>query len=1183
MIQKIYAFLLPMIILASGVTKINAQCSTYNRDVLLNPGTWTATASGGSGAANIIDGKIANGTIANNYWESDAANQYVQIDFGSSLDLAGVVYYPTVVDNTTVLGYAVEVSTDGSSWTSVTSGTIVNSAAKAIPTRINFSSTYTVRYLRFTAADSGKRIAELLPVVCNSNAAYPTIGVNGTWNFSTGAAGSASKKDTNQLDNNWEVAYITDPAGTTPNDKWKTSSPYNYSSTSALSFYPAIKVPQVGGWDNEGTNFGWLSATSSRTDILSNVSSTYNPAGNGDQNTYFYRYRFNIAHASLVNNIQLKFRIWSDNTIVRIYVNGTDQNFVPTVPPDSNHTIEREVTLENDFQTGVNEIMIQTYSEPPQHGFMLENLFNFIGDDLGDAPESYGTATAPSHIIETNAAGTQLLKMGSANTDAEGSGTGSINANTDNITGINDESGVVSFPTITSANVTSYSVNVTNITNNSGRDAYIVAWIDWNQNGSFDSEEKAVSTVIPTGSNNVSRTITWTSQTFTNTSNSTYARFRISSDPNFNTTATPTSYAKDGEVEDYRVTLTSACSTENQDVLLNPGTWTTTAYPGAVVVTQLTDSDVSSYLPSVGSNSYVQFDYATPLDLSGIVYYPDLSNNVTDYTVEVSADGNTWTTAASGTMPASTGTKAIPVRVNFFSTYTARYLRFTVANNGERVAELLPVVCTGDPSSATIDCENAWRFNSAASTPTSFKSGYKLDDNWEVAYKADPAGTLPNNKWTAGSPYDYATTATLEFNPAIAAPTYPGWANTGSNYRWISLTRDRADVISGTAGTYPGGGDQNTYFYRYRLKITDPSFADNLRIKLNIWVDNTVVRVYVNGVDQNITPGGDYSIGNPKYIELTSGFHTGVNEIMIQTYSEPGLQGIMLRNMTWCAGNDFGDASETYTTVAAPSHIIETNEAGTSQLLKMGVSNTDSETAGTASNNAKSDDNTGTDDETGVASFPFILSNNVASYTVNVTNVTNNSGRNAYIVSWIDWNQNGIYDAGEKAVSAVIPDGSNGITVPVIWNNQVLANTSDFTFARFRISSDAGFNTDATPSSYAKDGEVEDYFFMIKGCIKPGTPGAPGGFTKVGILTKPTITVSSWPESVPNGHIVMDSAEKGFVITHMTTAQRDNLVPIAGMMIYNTDLKCVQLYRGAAPGIDPSRTGWNCIERGCNE
>ncbi len=102
-------------------------------------------------------------------------------------------------------------------------------------------------------------------------------------------------------------------------------------------------------------------------------------------------------------------------------------------------------------------------------------------------------------------------------------------------------------------------------------------------------------------------------------------------------------------------------------------------------------------------------------------------------------------------------------------------------------------------------------------------------------------------------------------------------------------------------------------------------------------------------------------------------------------------------------------------------------------------------------------------------------------------------------------------------------------------------------------------------------------------CVKPGALGIPAGFAKMGILTKKNISVSSWPTNVPNGHIVMDSDSKGFVITHMTTTQRNALVPVIGMMIYNTSLQAVEIYRGNTPGVDTSRLGWSSITRACNE
>lgn len=101
-------------------------------------------------------------------------------------------------------------------------------------------------------------------------------------------------------------------------------------------------------------------------------------------------------------------------------------------------------------------------------------------------------------------------------------------------------------------------------------------------------------------------------------------------------------------------------------------------------------------------------------------------------------------------------------------------------------------------------------------------------------------------------------------------------------------------------------------------------------------------------------------------------------------------------------------------------------------------------------------------------------------------------------------------------------------------------------------------------------------------CVKPAASGTSSVRTNVGVSTKANVT-SGWPEVVPNGYIALESSNAGLVIPHMTTTQRDALTAIEGMLIYNTTENCVQLYRGESPLIDPSRKGWNCLERGCNE
>ncbi|MBN9338285.1 MAG: hypothetical protein J0I88_10655, partial [Chryseobacterium sp.] len=97
-------------------------------------------------------------------------------------------------------------------------------------------------------------------------------------------------------------------------------------------------------------------------------------------------------------------------------------------------------------------------------------------------------------------------------------------------------------------------------------------------------------------------------------------------------------------------------------------------------------------------------------------------------------------------------------------------------------------------------------------------------------------------------------------------------------------------------------------------------------------------------------------------------------------------------------------------------------------------------------------------------------------------------------------------------------------------------------------------------------------------CVKPGDFSVAGTPTKVGITNQTKLT--GWPESVPNGHIVLESKDKGFVITrasHVSTTPdlvNDSVKdPKEGMIVYDILDKCVKLYNG---------TVWKCIQRSCN-
>ncbi|TJZ60367.1 hypothetical protein FAZ15_10175 [Sphingobacterium olei] len=92
-------------------------------------------------------------------------------------------------------------------------------------------------------------------------------------------------------------------------------------------------------------------------------------------------------------------------------------------------------------------------------------------------------------------------------------------------------------------------------------------------------------------------------------------------------------------------------------------------------------------------------------------------------------------------------------------------------------------------------------------------------------------------------------------------------------------------------------------------------------------------------------------------------------------------------------------------------------------------------------------------------------------------------------------------------------------------------------------------------------------------CTQPGATGTPTEFTKVGVADRIGMT-ANWPQNIPNGFIAIESENKGFVITRLTTVQINALDAVEGMLVYDTDEACIKLYNG---------TTWNCIQRGCNE
>lgn len=170
-----------------------------------------------------------------------------------------------------------------------------------------------------------------------------------------------------------------------------------------------------------------------------------------------------------------------------------------------------------------------------------------VSPDFGDCPNSYKTLLAsggPSHgVVGTLALGTLN------NTKADGQP--SVQANLDP-----DDDGISSVPVVVNSNaltqtISSYSVT-TSFNNTTNADANYVAWIDWNNNGTFESSEAQTATSLAATTTGTV-TFTWTNAQLTGASGigNTYLRIRVTTEPI--TTADVGGAFKDGEIEDYAI------------------------------------------------------------------------------------------------------------------------------------------------------------------------------------------------------------------------------------------------------------------------------------------------------------------------------------------------------------------------------------------------------------------------------------------------------------------------------------------------------------------------------------------------------------------------------------------------------------------------------------------------------
>jgi uncharacterized repeat protein (TIGR01451 family) len=218
-------------------------------------------------------------------------------------------------------------------------------------------------------------------------------------------------------------------------------------------------------------------------------------------------------------------------------------------------------------------------------------------------------------------------------------------------------------------------------------------------------------------------------------------------------------------------------------------------------------------------------------------------------------------------------------------------------------------------------------------------------------------------------------------------------------------------------------------------------------------------------------------------------------------------------------GIDYGDAPNSFFTVlnsatgysnSGASHLIS-KVLGTDLFMGAGLPDAEANgVAAAAAADAIGDDSTtapSIDDENGVT-LPTLLSSST-NYTATV-NVTNNTGSPAYLVGWIDFNKNNVFDAGEaqvfdqtsgtstsipttNAITTItpIPTGTTALPKTLTWTGISGLASNDVLYARFRLTTDLSVIGNTTVTSIVAQpnrplgiGEVEDYRITVGSVVQ---------------------------------------------------------------------------------------------------
>ena len=226
-----------------------------------------------------------------------------------------------------------------------------------------------------------------------------------------------------------------------------------------------------------------------------------------------------------------------------------------------------------------------------------------------------------------------------------------------------------------------------------------------------------------------------------------------------------------------------------------------------------------------------------------------------------------------------------------------------------------------------------------------------------------------------------------------------------------------------------------------------------------------------SAANNNGTNYGDVTVTFPQEISSFSFVYGNTtNKPNYNVSANPNTQVIGVGDLSFDSIWDYGDLLASYATVGITGarHFVPVNPD-----LFIGSVLPDSEFSAYASDSALGEDANGVDED-GFATFPSIAVSSTT-YTLNVP-TTNNTGSDAQLGGWIDFNMDGSFSSSEFS-STIVPNGATSASV--IWNAIPVLSVGT-TFARLRLASDFTSIDTNSSSGSAMNGEVEDYAVSIQ-------------------------------------------------------------------------------------------------------